>query len=199
VAEGTGKGITAASKIDNYAQLRDVCTMLLARYQQPVLVETFLPGRELTVGILGSGNEAVAIAVLEVVLKDSAEPDVYSYVNKEECERLVEYRLAHDDLAASAARTALEAWSGLSCLDAGRVDLRADAMGVPHVLEINPLAGLHPHHSDLPILCGLAGLSYKELLGRIMESALKRVMLRPTETALQTLPTYNPRVSTTIR
>ena len=116
----------------------------------------------------------MAIAVLEVILKDSAEADVYSYVNKEECEHLVEYRLAHDEIAASATRTALAAWKGLSCRDAGRVDLRADVSGTPHVLEINPLPGLHPHHSDLPILCALAGVSYEELLERIMDHALRR-------------------------
>ena len=56
----------------------------------------------------------------------------------------------------------------------GRVDLRADAEGIPHFMEVNPLAGLRPDHSDLPILCELAGMPYRELIAGIMRSALKR-------------------------
>ncbi|MBD3304779.1 D-alanine--D-alanine ligase [candidate division KSB3 bacterium] len=175
VAEGTGKGITPASKIRTQDELYDVCRSLLATYRQPVLIETFLPGREFTVGLLGTGKEARAIGVLEVVLKDDAEHEVYSYVNKEHCEELVEYRLVTDAIAAKAQGVALAAWRGLGCRDAGRIDLRADAQGIPNFIEVNPLAGIHPQHSDLPILCTLAGISYRELVQAIMQSALQRV------------------------
>lgn len=175
VAEGTGKGVTAASKMRNQHELRHVCLKLLATYHQPVLVETFLPGREFTVGVLGTGQEARAIGVMEVILNDQAEPDVYSYVNKEHWERLVEYRLATDAMAQKAQEVALAAWRGLGCRDAGRLDLRADAKGMPNFIEVNPLAGIHPEHSDLPILCTLVGISYRELIEKIMRSALTRV------------------------
>ncbi len=174
VAEGTGKGITPASKIRTPQELALMCRKLLAAYQQPVLVEEFLPGREFTVGIVGTGESAEAIAVLEVKLKEQAEEEVYSYVNKEYCEELVEYCLVQDDMAEQAKAVALAAWRGLGCRDGGRVDLRADADGIPHFIEVNPLAGLHPEHSDLPILAALAGISYKTLLERIMQSALER-------------------------
>jgi len=175
VAEGTGKGVTAASKITDRRELRQVCRTLLATYNQPVLLETFLPGREFTVGILGTGAEAVAIGTMEVMLNDRAEQDVYSYTNKEYCEELVEYRLATDEMARHAQRIALAAWRGVGCRDGGRVDLRADAEGIPNFIEVNPLAGLHPAHSDLPILCTQIGMSYRELLDKIMQSAMKRL------------------------
>jgi D-alanine-D-alanine ligase len=174
VAEGTGKGISAASRVRDAAELETVCRDLLARFRQPVLVETYLPGRELTVGIVGCGKEAQCLGVLEVFLKEGAEQNAYSYVNKEECEERVEYRLAKDPLAVRAADIALAAYRGLGCRDAARVDLRANAAGVPNFLEVNPLPGLHPHHSDLPILCTLAGISYKDLLSRIVRSACAR-------------------------
>ena len=175
VAEGTGKGITAASRIESRRDLERVCGRLLAEFRQPVLVETFLPGREFTVGIIGTGREAVATDVMEVCLKAQAEPGVYSYVNKENCEELVEYRLAGDVEARQAGETALAAWRSLGCRDAGRMDLRSDRSGRPNFMEVNPLAGLHPFHSDLPIIFSLMGKTYRQLIDRIMGSALKRV------------------------
>jgi len=177
VAEGTGKGISPASKIDDRVALASVCKELLNRYQQPVLVETYLPGREFTVGITGTGDGAVALGTLEIVLLAEAEANAYSYVNKERCEELVEYRLAHadrDEQVRAAESVALNAWKVLGCRDAGRVDLRCDESGQPSFMEVNPLAGLHPEHSDLPILAARVGLPYVELIRRIVESAAPR-------------------------
>jgi len=175
IAEGTGKGVTAASKITDPAELERVCLTLLETFRQPVLVETFLPGREFTVGIIGTGAAAFAPAVLEVHFLKKAEKEVYSYLNKEEWHGRIEYRLAADPMARLAEKTALTAWRGLGCRDGGRIDLRADADGIPQFMEVNPLAGLRPGHSDLPILCELAGMPYRELIAGIMSSALKRV------------------------
>jgi D-alanine-D-alanine ligase len=175
VAEGTGKGITAASKIETREALEQVCRSLLRAFRQPVLVETFLPGREFTVGIIGTGTDAFATEVTEVVLKPQAERDVYSYFNKENFAALVEYRLVDDSEAGQAGKTALAAWRGLGCRDAGRMDLRSDATGRPNFMEVNPLAGLHPRHSDLPIIFGLMGKTFLQLIDLIMRSALKRL------------------------
>jgi D-alanine-D-alanine ligase len=179
VAEGTGKGITVTSMVRSRRELRPLCRKLLKCYNQPVIVETFLPGREFTVGIIGTGKGARAVAVLEIGLKAKAERGVYSYLNKEYCEELVDYFLAHDDEAMQAKEVALAAWRALGCQDAGRVDLRSDGRGQPHFLEVNPLAGLHPTHSDLPILCSLSGMSYRRLIRAIMNSALKRATTHP--------------------
>jgi D-alanine-D-alanine ligase len=175
VAEGTGKGITAASKIISRDELYSVCKILLAQFNQPVLIETFLPGRELTVGIIGDGKDAAALAVLEVTLKEEAEKDAYGYANKENYEELVEYRLVDDGPAEHAREVALAAWRGLGCRDAGRIDLRMDHAGIPNFIEVNPLAGLNPIHSDLPILCRRVGISFDQLIAKIMQSALKRI------------------------
>jgi len=174
VAEGTGKGINGASKIADQTQLSVVSERLLAEFSQPVLVETYLPGREFTVGILGTGAKAKAIGVMEVILRDQAEPEVYSYRNKEYCEELVVYQIADDPLATAAKELALKTWRGLGCRDAGRVDLRADGEGIPNFMEVNPLAGLHPQHSDLCIIATQAGMTYSELLKTIVSSALSR-------------------------
>jgi D-alanine-D-alanine ligase len=174
VAEGTSKGISAVSRVGSLAELRSVCRRLLARFRQPVLVETFLPGREFTVGITGTGRKAVIVGVMEVLLGPAAERDAYSYHNKEHYQGLVEYRLVEGDLADKVGEIARSAWRSLSCRDGGRVDLRLDASGGPHFIEVNPLAGLHPTRSDLVILSRLAGISYHELIRRILESAARR-------------------------
>jgi D-alanine-D-alanine ligase len=139
-----------------------------------VLVETYLPGREFTVGIVGTGRNARVLGVLELALNAGADAGAYTYTNKEECEQLVTYRLAHDQAARQAADTALAAYRGLGLRDCGRVDLRMDGAGVAHFMEVNPLPGLHPEHSDLPILCSLASITYRELMDSIMRSALDR-------------------------
>ncbi len=174
VAEGTGKGITAASKIMSRTQLAPMCRKMLELYRQPVLVETFLPGREFTVGILGTGEQANPIGVVEIRLNDKAEPDVYSYTNKEKYESRVEYRLIEDKAAQKASEAALKVYKGLGCRDAGRIDLRMDVHDQPNFIEINPLAGLNPKHSDLCIIARKIGMSYEKLISAIMTSALER-------------------------
>lgn len=178
VAEGTGKGIGPNSKIRDAAALRTVCRGLLDRFRQPVLVETFLPGREMTVAIWGTGAEARVIGTMEIILNAQAEPDAYSYVNKEQCEERVEYRypFGNDDPEIRRAEeVALDAWRALGCRDAGRVDLRSDAHGQPQFIEVNPLAGIHPAHSDLPMICTAREIPYAKLIERIVASAGKRV------------------------
>jgi D-alanine-D-alanine ligase len=178
VAEGTGKGISAESCIFRRPDLLQACQRLLDRYRQPVLVEEFLSGREFTVGLLGTGHTAEVLGTMEVTLGPGAEPNAYSYKNKEQSENLVHYRLVRpedDAEVESAEQIALDAWKLLGGRDAGRIDLRSDARGRPHFLEANPLAGLHPSHSDLPMLATLKGMSYLELISRIVESATQRI------------------------
>ncbi len=178
VAEGTSKGISRASKIADRQALRAVCVELLRKFQQPVLVETFLPGREFTVGVTGSGDAAVAVGTMEILLLPEAEADSYSYENKAKYEERVRYRLvraADDPLIGAVERLTLAAWRVLNCRDGGRVDVRCDAAGVPNFIEVNPLPGLHPQHSDLPMVCRFAGVSYVDLIDRIVRSARRRI------------------------
>lgn len=178
VAEGTGKGINAASKITDKRMLEATCTSLLETFKQPVLVETFLPGREFTVGIVGNGAEARSVGIMEVILLDNSEPDVYSYHNKAFFEDLVEYRAVDDREAQKAIEVALACYRVLGCADAGRVDLRSDGNGLPNFIEINSLAGLHPEISDLSILAAKSGINYQELISRIIGAALSRLGIK---------------------
>lgn len=178
VAEGSSKGVDARSKVTNRAQLEEVCRRLMEEFRQPVLVEAFLPGREFTVGITGTGDAARVVGTMEVHYQNGADDGVYTYRNKEDCESLIRYTLADDVLARESAAVALDVWRGLGCRDAGRVDVRTDDEGRPSFVEVNPLAGLHPEHSDLPIMASMAGVSYAELIRRIMASATERVATR---------------------
>jgi D-alanine-D-alanine ligase len=174
VAEGSGKGVNPRSKVNSAAELKSVASELLARFRQPVLVETYLPGREFTVGIVGTGEDARALGVLDIVPTNKAVGTDYGYENKERCDDNVTYRLIEDEAAAAAADVAIRAWRALRCRDGGRVDVRCDELGRPFFLEVNPLAGLNPEHSDLCFLARFKGLAYQELIGLIMSSFLKR-------------------------
>ena len=179
LAEGTGKGIDGSSVINDEQELRETCLSLLRRYNQPVLVEKYLSGREFTAGIVGTGRNARCVGVMEVILKENAEQKAYSYINKEECEEKVIYLPAPPDDSIKCAELALGAWNAVKCEDGGRVDIRYDSKGTPGFLEINALAGLHPDHSDLPILAKLNGISYSELMKMIMDSALQKIKVLP--------------------
>ena len=115
---------------------------------------------------------------MEISLLPGAEAEVYSYVNKEQCEELVRYVLVRpndDPLVRQVDEMALRVWRVLGCRDGGRVDFRCDVHGQPHFLEANPRPGLHPLHSDLPILCGYVGIPYVDLIDRIVRSARRRI------------------------
>ncbi len=177
-AEGTGKGITEASVVTEQSELSGICSRLLSVYRQPVLVEQYFSGREFTTGILGTGTDAEAAGTMEILIRPQAEDKAYSYHNKEHWEGLVEYRFirpGEDPVVSEAESMALGIWRTLGCRDAGRVDLRCDDRGRPGFLEVNPLAGLRPGYSDLPIICDMAGIPYQELVARIVRSAETRV------------------------
>jgi D-alanine-D-alanine ligase len=182
VAEGTGKGISSKSIIRRKKDLPDACRKLLDTYNQPVLVERYLPGREFTVGIFGTGHAAQVIGTMEVLLLAAAEEGAYSYHNKENYEEFVRYKFVQpneDPLIAAVEEIALRSWRVLGCRDAGRLDLRCDSEGRPQFMEVNPLAGLRPVHSDLCIICSRVGLTYEQLIERIVASAAVRI--RPTQ------------------
>ena len=175
VAEGTGKGIDSKSIVDSPLKLVDICEELLNRFNQPVLVETYLSGREFTVGIIGTGEKARVIGVMEIVVTEKAAEPVYSLLTKETWHGTVDYPMATGQDHEICAETALKAWRALDCRDGGRIDLKMDENGIPNFIEVNPLAGLNPDHSDLPMLASKNGISFKQLIGTIMDSALERV------------------------
>jgi D-alanine-D-alanine ligase len=172
LAEGTSKGVHEASRVSDRQQLTARCLDVLRQYNQPALVETFLPGREFTVGLIGAGADARVIGVSEIRFLPGGDPSAYSYRNK--MDAFDELSLATGPLADGAASIALAAWRALGCRDGGRIDIRCDADGRPNFIECNPLAGLRPKWSELTQLAALVGMSYEALIGEILDCALPR-------------------------
>jgi D-alanine-D-alanine ligase len=172
--EGSSKGIRGKCVVDTPDELADAAGILLAQ-RQPVLVEEFVPGEELTVGIVGNDPPEV-VGILRVLPRQATERFVYSLEVKRDWRRLVSYecpaRLPAAQLRA-VEEAALQAYRVLGCRDVSRVDLRLRD-GVPYFLEVNPLPGLNPETSDLVILARLAGWSYEKLIGSILNAALHR-------------------------
>jgi D-alanine-D-alanine ligase len=171
VAEGTGKGITSKSVVRDRYSLETAVTGLLETYHQPVLIEEYLPGREFTVGVTGTGSEARVTGGMEVICRDDLP---YSVEVKENYEDYVRYEVYDETVRDECNAVALAAWSALSAVDAGRVDMKADRNGRICFIEANPLAGLNPVHSDLPMLSRMNGMGFETLIELIMDSAKKR-------------------------
>ncbi|HEX9694935.1 MAG TPA: D-alanine--D-alanine ligase [Actinomycetota bacterium] len=178
VAEGSGMGVRSGARIDDPAALREEVQRLLDGYRQPVLVEEFCPGAELTVGVAGTGREARLLGVMEVRPKAGSLSDfVYSVDVKRRGFDAVEYLVPpclEDETVASAASVAVGAHRVLECRDISRVDLRLDAAGRPLFLEINPLPGMTPGWGDVVLVAERSGTTYEELIGLIVESARAR-------------------------
>jgi D-alanine-D-alanine ligase len=176
IAEGSGKGVNARSKVEDRKSLSTVTKELLRKYNQPVLVEAFLSGREFTVGITGTADDAQVLGVTEIVPKAGWVGDGYGFENKDAGweDRVEIVRASHLSEAKAAGAVALAAWRALRCRDGGRIDIRCDANGQPHFIEVNPIAGLRPEHSDLCFIANYEGVSYRQLIGKIMASFLKR-------------------------
>ncbi|MCE5347559.1 MAG: hypothetical protein LLG13_14920 [Bacteroidales bacterium] len=172
VSEGTGKGITEKSIVNSSEELRNMVEWILKEFSQPALIEEYLPGREFTVGIVGSGEEAVAIGGMEVICANNLP---YSVEVKENYQNYCKYIPLGNDIIDECKSVALKAWKALGAVDAGRIDLKADRNGRICFIEANPLAGLNPVHSDLPILSRMYGIEYQTLIEMIMKAAIKRI------------------------
>ena len=173
VSEGTGKGITARSLVQSPAELEKMVVWILSEFRQPALAEEYLPGREFTVGIVGYGDEAIAIGGMEVITSDNLP---YSLEVKENYQDYCKYKSLDADIIDECKSVALGAWKALDAVDAGRVDLKADRNGNICFIEANPLAGLNPVHSDLPMLARMYGIEYQTLLEMIMNAAIRRTI-----------------------
>ncbi len=171
VAEGSSKGITSCSLVKTKQELEERCKAMLNTYKQPVLVESYLSGREFTVGIVDN----TVLGVLEMKPTAFGDPTGHTYANKQDCANTMEYFLATDAVGNAAGELALKCWKALSCRDVGRVDIRCDANGIPHFLEVNALAGLNPTISDLTIINRLLGRTYESLIADIIKAACNRL------------------------
>ena len=177
-SEGTSKGIDANSKVHNKFELKNKVKLLLDSSTNSVLIEEYLPGREFTVGILGSNNSSKIYEIMEITVNNPDGHSIYSYDVKEDYEKFVKYSILEDsNLRDAISSLCLKAWNTLGCRDGGRIDVKLDITGNPSFIEVNPLAGLNPLRSDLPIMGGLAGLEYDNLIKEILDSALARTKI----------------------
>lgn len=200
--EGTGMGVDMKAIVNNEKELRERTQYIINVYQQPALVETFLPGREFTVGILGRGDARLysrnpewyekdgfhRFPVLELDSSRSVTPWVYSqeakskdvgadgapgYFCPAEIDPELEKKLKH---------FALRAHLLLNALDVSRTDIRLDEEGNPRLIEINTLPGLTPDYSDLCLQAKAEGIRYEDLILDILYLGASRWgMLEPRE------------------
>jgi len=164
-AEGSSMGITDRSLCRDDAEM-NAAIERLSKYGR-VLIEEFLPGDEFTVGIIAGE----VIGVMQVVPRGDAKDFIYSLDVKRDYLNRVDYRVVD---APDVAEVALEVWRAFGLRDVARIDVRRDRNGVANFVEANPLPGVHPITSDLVVLAGLAGISYTDLIGRIVDTATKR-------------------------
>jgi D-alanine-D-alanine ligase len=184
--EGSSKGITERNLVRSPDELRHQVAFLLESYDQPVLVERFLPGREFTCAVLGNGREARVLPLVGMnfdALPDGALP-IYGYEAKWvwdtredplpifDCPAPID-----DDLRGVIEDVVLRAYRVLGCRDWSRVDVRLDADGTPNVVEVNPLPGILPDPADnscFPKAARAAGMSYDELIQSCLRHAAAR-------------------------
>jgi D-alanine-D-alanine ligase len=174
--EGSSKGIRLGSRVETAAQASEIAAGLLEKYLQPVMIEEFIAGDEVTVGMLGNCPPSV-LGIMRVLPKQNNAHFIYSLEVKREYEQLVDYECpAHLDTATLKEITdfSLTVFKLLGCRDFARLDFKLDPQGVPYFLEINPLAGLNPKSSDLPIMAYKLGWTYQSLITAILNTALQR-------------------------
>jgi D-alanine-D-alanine ligase len=177
--EGSSKGIGVDALVADAREALGRVRRLRDRYGCPALVEEFLPGVEVTVGVLGNGASADVAGVMEIEPVDGG-PFVYSLEVKRDWRRRVRYHVPARLDAAALARVshlALQAYRLLGCRDAARLDFRCDAAGSPRFLECNPLPGLDPDNSDMVMLAA-PRRRYSELVQDIFCAAAQRTGLR---------------------
>ncbi len=190
--EGSSKGILSTSIIHDREQLIHALEELAEVYRQPVLVEEFIDGDELTVGLIGNGVPDV-FGIMRVVPRSTQGTFVYSLEVKRDYLALVDYQcpaqLTPRDTAA-VRRSALTAWQALGCRDVARIDFRLRD-GVPYFLEANPLPGLSPESGDMVLMSRLLGIEHRELVALILQAALERLHLDVVPVAATTFPAVN--------
>ena len=200
--EGSGKGIFAASVVRSEAALRTQVERVYREYGLEVLVEEFIEGTELTVGILG--DQILPILEIDFSSCTQAGESFYSWRVKE-FQGNKELHLdpkfhcpakLSEQVAASVQAVAKKAALSLGCRDISRVDIRLSAEGIPYVLEVNTLPGMDPEESNIPIMTKVAGISYEALIAKIIDLAVARLpkptLRKLTHSSIPSFKTKNP-------
>jgi D-alanine-D-alanine ligase len=182
--EGSSKGIRGKCVVDRVEELVEAVSALRRDHRQPILVEEYISGEELTVGIVGNERPRI-IGILRVTPIRPDERFVYSLEVKRDYLRQVRYECVPAEQLDGVAEAALRVYRALGCRDVSRVDFRLHN-GTPYFLEVNPLPGLNPESSDLVILSRLAGWSYEQLIESILQAATARYPLSAEDSGQRT-------------
>ncbi len=175
--EGSSIGIRRDSRVDNMKELISKLEWLTNSYGEPTLVEEFIEGEEVTVGVIGNENPHVVGMMMIRPRTGDPRDFIYSLEVKRNWREEVEYTLPptlSNQTLNELSRSALAAYEALSCRDVARLDFRIGADGKPYFLEANPLPGLNPETGDLPIMIEKEGIPYAELILSILDNALRR-------------------------
>jgi D-alanine-D-alanine ligase len=176
VAEGSSKGIGSSSVVENPDQLRAIARHLIDTYQQPALVESYLPGREFTMGLLGETRPRVLPPMEVIFTNPQTKHPIYDFATKFENKDVrfeVPARVT-DELRMELEKEATIAFVALGCRDFARVDFRLDEQGRVNFIECNPLPGLSPGFSDFCVIAEKSGMSYQELIGEMIAPCIRR-------------------------
>jgi D-alanine-D-alanine ligase len=169
--EGSSKGVRQESVVKTLKELKEQVERVVTAYQQPALVEEYLPGREFTVGVIGSGQNAKVLGAVELIYVAPCTVNGFTQKRDNVCRTLTPVT-AEADLEKLTVLS-LNAYRVLGCRDASRLDIRMDKYGQPNLMEINTLPGLSAH-SSLPLIAANAGLSFSGLLSIILDGAIAR-------------------------
>ena len=173
--EGSSKGIRQKCLVNSPGDLPEVIDWLRGEQRQPLLVEEYIEGDEVTVGILGNDQPEV-LGIMRVFPVAPVERFIYSLEVKRDFRRQVRYECPPplpSSVIDAVREAALTVFRTLGCRDVARVDFRVRD-GIPYFLEVNPLSGLHPQDSDLVIMANLVGWSYARLVAAILQAGLNR-------------------------
>ncbi len=174
--EGSSLGIDSSSVVADPAELQPVVDRVIRSFHQPALVETYAPGREFTVGLVGNfakGREPEILPIEEIVFQNGDGAYTYDVKSRDAVTPVCPAGI-DEELAAQIRDMCLTAFRACGCRDLARIDVRLSAEGHPYVLEINTLPGLEPGYSELPRMADAAGWGFNGLIKRIVQACLLR-------------------------
>jgi D-alanine-D-alanine ligase len=173
--EGSSKGLSDTSRVDNIEELRKQVEYITGTYKQPALIEEFIRGEEFTVAMVGN-DPAEVMPIVQIKIDGQLKLDdkfyTFAHIASDRLEYICPARI-NNDLKKKISDLAIKTYNAVECLDFGRIDFRVDSEGNPFVLEINPLPSLSTEDVFM-LVAKEIGISYEEMIGRILNSALKR-------------------------
>ena len=173
VREGSAVGITNESLVENEEELKEQVQSILEDFEQPALVEGYLPGREFSVGVLGTENPEI-LPILEILVPEEDYGSTIQTVDVKADNAVTRDVPADisDDLKEEIEEYVLKAYNALGCSEYARVDVKLDENGTPNVIELNALPALEWGYAHYPLMAEVAGYDFGELAEKLIEEAI---------------------------